>query len=313
MTITNFLQKLKGNQMENTPKIQSSIKLVVMGAIVLVLLIWLWPLRSVPTGSRGVVTVGGAIKGIESEGFMLVAPWQSLSIFNIRAEEAAVENADGSTSDTQPVRVSLTVRYSIKPDKVAEVFEKYSHDGNLQSYVQTATQEVFKAVTARYTAPDLIGKRSLVSGDILEALRKKLDVYGAQVINVDMRNFSFSQDYMAAISAKVTQEQLRLGAENKLKTVESEQKQKVAIAEAEASALKAQADGEAYQILKLATAQADALKVQNAALAQNKDVLELRRIEVEQTKAAKWDGQLPSAVYASAPIPFFNAPSSTSK
>jgi prohibitin 2 len=49
-----------------------------------------------------------------------------------------------------------------------------------------------------------------------------------------MRNFSFSDSYMKAINDKVTQEQLRLGAENKLKTVESEQKQKVAIAEAEA-------------------------------------------------------------------------------
>jgi prohibitin 2 len=273
---------------------------------ILLLLFFFWPVRSVPTGSRGVVTVGGAIKGIESEGFMLVMPWQKLNIFNIRAEEAAVENADGSTSDTQPVHVSLTVRYSIKTDKVAEVFEKYSHDGNLQSYVQTATQEVFKAITAKYTAPDLIAKRSIVSADILDALRKKLDVYGAQVINVDMRNFSFSQDYMAAISAKVTQEQLRLGAENKLKTVESEQKQKVAIAEAEANALKAQADGEAYQILKLATAQADALKVQNAALTQNKEVLELRRIEVEKVKAERWNGALPTSVYAGTPVPFFN-------
>jgi prohibitin 2 len=273
---------------------------------ILLLLFLFWPVRSVPTGSRGVVTVGGAIQGIESEGFMILLPWQKLSIFNIRAEEAAVENADGSTSDTQPVHVSLTVRYSIKTDKVAEVFEKYSHDGNLQSYVQTATQEVFKAVTAKYTAPDLIAKRTIVSTDILDALRKKLEVYGAQVINVDMRNFSFSQDYMAAISAKVTQEQLRLGAENKLKTVESEQKQKVAIAEAEANALKAQADGEAYQILKLATAQADALKVQNAALTQNKEVLELRRIEVEKVKAERWNGALPTSVYAGTPVPFFN-------
>ena len=98
---------------------------VLLGLVVLILLVWLWPLRSVPTGSRGVITVGGAIKGIESEGFMLVAPWQNLSIFNIRAEEASIENAEGSTSDTQPVKVSLTVRYSIQPDKVAEVFEKY--------------------------------------------------------------------------------------------------------------------------------------------------------------------------------------------
>jgi prohibitin 2 len=310
----NIFQRMTKGDEANPGSLKTGLaKYAIMLIILIVFLFWLWPLRTVPTGSRGVITIGGSIKGIESEGFILVAPWEKLSIFNIRAEEAAIEDANGSTSDTQPVHVSLTVRYSIKPDKVAEVFEKYSHDGNLQSYVQTASQEVFKAVTARYTAPDLIAKRSLVSTDIVDALRKKLDVYGAQVINVDMRNFSFSTDYMAAISAKVTQEQLRLGAENKLKTVESEQKQKVAVAEAEATALKAQADGEAYQILKLATAQADALKVQNEALAQNKDVLELRRIEVEQTKASKWDGQLPTSVYASAPIPFFNVPATAAK
>lgn len=274
--------------------------------VVVVLLVWLWPLRTVPTGHRGVITVGGAIRGIEAEGFLLIWPWQRLSIFNIRAEEASVENAEGSTSDTQPVKVSLTVRYSIQTDKVAEVFEKYSHDGNLQSYVQTATQEVFKAVTAKYTAPDLIAKRAAVSSDIVTALRGKLAVYGAQVINVDMRNFAFSQDYMSAINQKVTQEQLRLAAENKVRTVEAEQKQKVAIAEAEATALKAQADGEAYAALKAATAQAEALKIQNAALSQSREVLELRRIEVEKIKAEKWNGALPQNVYAGTPIPYFN-------
>lgn len=271
----------------------------------LILIVWLWPLRTVPTGSRGVITVGGAIRGIEAEGFTLVWPWQRLDIFNIRAEAATVEKAEGSTSDTQPVSVNLTVRYSIQTSRVAEVFEKYSHDGDLQSYVQTATQEVLKAVTARYTAPDLIAKRAQVSSDILTALRTKLDLYGAQVINVDMRNFSFSPDYMNAINDKVTQEQKRLAADNKLRTVEAEQKQKVAIAEAEAAAARATADGQAYAQLKLATAQADALKVQNAALAQNKDVLELRRIEVEMVKAGKWDGALPQAIYAGTPIPFF--------
>ena len=284
----------------------ATVRNIGLGLVVLIVLVWLWPLRSVPTGSRGVITVGGAIKSIESEGFMLVAPWQTLSIFNIRAEEASIENAEGSTSDTQPVKVSLTVRYSIQPDKVAEVFEKYSHDGNLQSYVQTATQEVFKAVAAKYTAPDLIGKRALVSSEIVTALRAKLAIYGAQVINVDMRNFAFSGDYMAAINAKTTQEQLRLGAENKFKTVEAEQKQKVAIAEAEASALKAKADGEAYANLKIAAAQADAIKLQGAALAQNPAVLELRKVEVEMEKARRWGGVLPTAVYAGAPIPFFN-------
>lgn len=279
---------------------------IARGVAVVAVVAILWPFYPVPTGSRGVVTQFGKIVGIEGEGLAILPPWQKLSNFSIRAEKADIENAEGSTSDTQPVKVSLTVRYSIATDRVTEVFEKYSHDGNLSSYVQTATQEIFKAVTARYSAPDLIAQRAKVSADINAALREKLAQYGAQVINIDMRNFAFSDSYMHAINDKVTQEQLRLAAENKLKTVEAEQKQKVAIAEAEASARKAQADGEAYANLSIARAQAEALRVQNAALAQNKDVLELRRIEVEHTKAEKWNGVLPAAIYAGAPIPFLN-------
>lgn len=274
--------------------------------VVLILLITLWPLRTVPTGSRGVITVGGAIKGIEAEGFTLIAPWQKLSIFNIRAEQADVKDAEGATSDTQPVKTSMTVRYSIAPDKVAEVFEKYSHDGNLDSYIHTATLETFKAVTAKYTAPDLIAKRPLVSGDIASLLRTKVGLYGAQIINIDMTNFSFSPSYMAAINEKVTQEQLKLGAENKLLTVMAEQKQKVAVAQAEAAAVQATADGAAYALLKNATAQAESLKIQGQALAQNPTVLELRRIEVTLAQAGRWNGVLPVNVYGSAPIPFMN-------
>lgn len=273
---------------------------------VLILLMIVWPFNSVPTGSRGVVTQFGRIVGIENEGLAILPPWQKLTLFSIRAEMATIDNAGGATSDTQPVTVSLTVRYSISTNKVAEVFEKYSHDGNLASYVDTATHEIFKAVTAKYTAPDLIAQRAKVSSDIYSALSEKLAVYGAQVINIDMRNFAFQDSYMKAINSKVEQEQLRQAADNKLKTVESEQKQKVAIAEAEASAVKATADGDAYAKVKNATAEAEALRVQSVALSQSPQVLELRRIEVEQTKAARWNGQLPSAIYAGAPIPFLN-------
>lgn len=278
--------------------------------IFVILISWLWPWQSVPTGSRGVITRYGKIVGIEPEGLTTVPPWEKLNVFSVRAEAASIEDAQGSTSDTQPVDVSLTVRYSIAPDRVSEVFEKYSHDGDLSSYVQTATQEIFKAVTAKYVATDLIAHRATVSADINSALTTKLSQYGAIVINIDMRSFKFSPSYMAAINEKTTQEQLRQAADNKLKTVESEQKQKVAIAEAEAAAVKATADGDSYALLKNATAQADALKVQNAALVQSKDVLELRRIEVEQTKADRWNGQLPTNIYGSAPIPFLQTPHS---
>lgn len=277
-----------------------------VGALVAILLITFWPLSTVPTGHRGVITTGGAIKGIENEGFTLVMPWQNLTLFNVRAEAAEVKSAEGATSDQQPVTTSMVVRYSIVPSKVAEVFEQYSRDGNLDSYIATATLEVFKAVTAKYTAPDLINKRAEVSLAIAAALRVKVAGYGAQILNIDMTNFAFSKTYMDAINAKVTQDQLLQTAEKKALTVEAEQKQKVKIAEAEATALRAQADGQAYATTKKAEAEANALRVQNAALAQNKDVLELRRIEVELVKANAWNGALPTAIYAGAPIPFLN-------
>lgn len=293
------------------------IKLGVGALVVLIVLMIVWPFNSVPTGSRGVVTQFGRIVGVEAEGLVVLWPWKKLTIFSIRSETANIDRADGATSDIQPVTVSLTVRYSIATDKVSEVFEKYSHNGDLASYVQTAAQEVFKAVTARHDAPDLITKRALVSSEINMQLNDKLAVYGAHVINIDMRNFEFTPQYWAATNQKTVQEQLKLAADNKYKTVESEQRQKVAIAEAEAASIKAKADGDAYATIAQAkanaqettlnaNAQAEALRVQNAALAQNKDVLELRRIEVLQTQAARWNGVLPSSIYAGAPIPFIN-------
>ena len=284
----------------NVPKIlghvASAIAILIGGVV-------LWPLHQVPTGHRGVITVGGAIRGIENEGYVLLAPWQKLTIFNVRAEEAQIDNAEGSTSDVQPVKVSMTVRYAIFPDKVASVFENYSRDGNLDSYVATATQEVFKAVTAKYTAPELISKRAEVSQGISSSLAAKLKPYGASVINIDMRNFAFSDSYMKAINDKVTQQQAAQAAEARLHTVEAEQKQKVAVAEAEASATRATADGEAYRKLTTAKAEAEALAMLNRAVAQNKDVLELKRIEVQLVEANRWDGvRVPNQFYGSAPV-----------
>jgi regulator of protease activity HflC (stomatin/prohibitin superfamily) len=285
-------------------------KMVQDAVVVLALLIAFFifnPVNSVPTGSRGVITRFGKITQIAPEGMVLLYPWERLALFSIRSEKADIEDAAGSTADTQPVTVSLTVRYAIATDRVADVYEKYSHDGDLSSYIQTATQETFKAVTAKYTAPDLIGKRALVSADINNALRAKVAIYGANIINIDMRNFSFSKSYMDAINEKVTQEQLRLGAENKLLTVESEQKQKVAVAQADASAVKATADGNAYATLKNAQAQADATKLLGQSIVANPQVLELRRIEVDMAKAKGWDGKLPQTIMGgSGVVPFMD-------
>lgn len=66
-----------GRSAFNTPKAVIDALIAIVSFIVIVVF---WPLHSVPTGSRGVITIGGAIKGIEAEGYILLAPWQKLSI-----------------------------------------------------------------------------------------------------------------------------------------------------------------------------------------------------------------------------------------
>ena len=282
------------------------IKKTLIGFAIGAIAVAYWPVTSVPTGTRGVYTVGGEVTKLQPEGFHVILPWEKLSIFNIRAEATQVQAAEGATSDTQPVHVTLTVRYNIMPDKVANVFEQYSKSGDLDSYVDTATREAFKSVTSKYTAPELISQRSKVSSEIVEAIRKKVAVYYANIISVDVTSFVFSPDYMAAINKKVNQDQALQAAEKAALTVAAEQKSKVAIAEGEATALRAKADGEAYSNLTIAKAQAEALRIQSKALSENREVLELRKIEVEMEKAQRWNGVLPVNIYGSAPIPFMD-------
>lgn len=273
----------------------------------LIMVLTYFPLRSVPVGSRGVVQFMGHIERVTADGPVWVMPWERLDKFSVRAETAQVDKAPGATKDLQQVDTSLTIRYRINPNKVADVFENYSHDGDLSSYVQTAVQEAFKAVTARYEATDLIAKRAQVSTEIQEALQAKLDKYSAVVVNIDMRNFEFNPQYMAAVNEKVTQEQKRLAAENQVKTINAEQQAKVAIAEAEANARKAKADGEKYATIAgaqataestraIADANAHATEVQGKAVAANPQILELKRIEVQLELAKNYKGDVPQFV-----------------
>ena len=141
-----------------------------LALLALILVIWLWPFYSVPTGSRGVVTQFGKIVGIEGRARGAAAVAKALNFQHPRRGRRYRERR--GQHQRYPAGESEPDGALQHRPTVAEVFEKYSHDGNLSSYVQTATQEIFKAVTARYTAPDLIAQRAKVSGDINAALRR---------------------------------------------------------------------------------------------------------------------------------------------
>jgi prohibitin 2 len=73
----------------------------------LVILAWIviaicWPFYTVPVGSRGVITQFGKIVGIQPEGLAVLPPWQALTLFSIRAEQADIDKADGRPRTRSP-------------------------------------------------------------------------------------------------------------------------------------------------------------------------------------------------------------------
>lgn len=142
-----------------------------------------------------------------------------------------------------------------------------------------AIHESLKAVTAKYTAEELVTSRSQLALEIQETLEEKMADYGILIEKFNIVNFSFSEEFSKAIEAKEVAQQNLLKAK-------TEQEQVLVEANAEAEKKVIAAEAEAKAILAKAEAQAEANEVIANSL--NQYVLENNKIE-------KWDGKLPYA------------------
>lgn len=276
---------------------------IALSLVAFILLMGSW--FTIEQYESGVVTTWGKISYVASPGLGVKVPLVQ-SVSHIRTDIQSLqpkEKVNTYTSDNQEIDILFTVFYRLPPDKVAFVYT------NAQDYYA----RLFNIANDRVKAE--MGKVKLEHfaehrGEIRDRIRTIL-VADAQVLGLEVTDFQFADvDYTKLFRDAVNAASVQK-ANVETREWERVQAEKAALtarikAEGEANAVKAKADGEAYANLTVAKAQAEALRVQNAALVQSKDVLELRRIEVTKIKAEKWNGALPTAIYAGAPIPFLN-------
>lgn len=161
--------------------------------------------------------------------------------YNVQTQKLDAK-ADASSKDLQNVAASIVVNYKYKESEVVKLYKNVGKEEKVAEKIITpAVQEVFKAVVAKYSAEELITKRSEVSKDIEETLNKRLEAYGVEIQLFNIVNFDFSKSFNDAIEAKVTAEQEALAEKNKLEKVKYESDQKIVAAEAQAKAIEIQA------------------------------------------------------------------------
>jgi regulator of protease activity HflC (stomatin/prohibitin superfamily) len=251
---------------------------LIIGAI-LVFFLFLSPWVKVGAGERGVVLNFGAVQDtVLGEGLHFRIPvMQQVVLMDVKVQKAVTDAASAS-ADLQDVTSSVALNYHIVPDKANVVYQTLGVDFK-NRIIDPAIQEVMKAVSARYTAEELITKRAAVSEAMRENLAERLLNYNIAVDAFSIVSFSFSKVFTEAIEAKQTAEQLALKSMRDLERIKIEAEQKVTAARAEAESLR--------------------LQKENISL----DLIELRKVEANLKAIDKWNGILPQVTGGGA-VPF---------
>jgi len=244
-------------------------RLIVIVVVIIFILIFFRPWVQVGPGQRGIVLNFGAVqKQVMEEGLHLRIPvMQEVVLMDVKVQKAETDAAAAS-ADLQDVTSRVALNYHIVPDKANIVYQNIGVQFK-ERIIDPAILEVVKAVTAKYTAEELITKRPAVSEAMRRNLMDRLIVNNIAVDAFSIVTFSFSKVFTEAIESKQTAEQLALKAKRDLDRIKIEAEQKITTARAEA----------------------ESLRLQRANI--SPDLIELRRIEANMKAIEKWNGILP--------------------
>ena len=201
---------------------------------------------------------------------------------------ASEAKATAASRDLQIVTTDVTTTYAINGALAPLTFQRVGTPEKIAAtIVNPAVQESVKAVTAKFTAEQLVTQREVVKQQIQQAIVAFInttlgekDVEGAlNIANVAITDFKFSEEFNKAIESKVQAEQAALQAKN-------EKLRRVTQAEAGAEEVKLAAEAQAFTIEAESIARAEAITREAEALSGRPEVLRLRTIE-------RWDGVLP--------------------
>jgi len=262
-------------------KIKKSVKVVVSIVVVLLIFLVLNPFVIIEAGHRGVVLNWGAVqKQVMPEGLNFLIPiYQKVIKVDVRIFKTD-PGSEAVTKDMQDNKSKIAVNYHVLPEEASWVYQNLGTDYKFR-IIDPKIQEIVKAVTARYTALELVSKREQVREEMKNELRTAILPYKIAVDDFSVVDFKWSPEFERSIEQKQVAEQQALTAQRILEKVKYEAEQKVVTARAEAEALRVQKENVTDNLIRL------------------------RQIEVTARAIEKWDGRLPQ-FSGGGPLPFID-------
>ena len=197
-------------------------------ALLLIVAISIASITIVPAGHKGVTLNMGAVTGaVMNEGINFKIPFvQNAEIIDVRVKKYESKDNSSASKDLQTIKSSIAVNYRVNQDHVADLYQKIGMSYE-STVINPAISECIKSVTSRYTAEELITKRTEVSEEMKKFLQDKL-----------IEKYILVDAFNTAIEEKQIAEQNALKAKYDLERIKTEAEQAVTKAKGEAEAMK---------------------------------------------------------------------------
>ena len=234
----------------------------------------------IPAGHTGVALTFGKVEDtVLQEGLHFKVPFvQKIVVVDNRIVKLDV-NTEAFSKDLQTITTVVAVNYHVGKENSQTLYKNVGM-GFEEVLITPAVNEVLKAVTAKYTAVELVSSRAEVSMLLDDGLNEKLNSYGIFINELNIINWDFSQEYINAVEAKQVAEQ------NLIKT-RTEQEQALVIANTEAQKRVIAAEAEANEIKVLAEANAESNRILTESISE---------LLIKYQTVSKWDGKLPTVM-----------------
>lgn len=172
---------------------------------------------------------------IYPQGFHVVAPWNTMYIYNVRTAED-FEEMDVLSKNGLSIKVDLTYRYSPDPGKIGYLHDEIGKDYDItiiKPEIRSATREVI----GQYNPEELYStKREAIQQEIYDKTSKSI---GEKYILLDailIRSVILPDNLRKAIETKLEEEQLSLQYQYKIDRERQEGERRVIEAQAKADA-----------------------------------------------------------------------------
>lgn len=261
--------------------------------------------KTVPTGSTGIVTTFGKIENITLDaGIHFMLPWQKVVNMDNRTQKQSIEMPCFS-SDIQEVNVIYTVNYQINKANAQEIYRTIGKE-YFDKIVMPKALEAVKSVFAKYTAEALVESRANLSKEIEAILVDDLSKQNIQITATSIENIDFTDAFTNAVEAKQVAEQNKLKAQT-----EQAQATLEAQAQAERQVIKAQADADASILAAKADAEVAKISSDSALYQGEKEASILQRVGEQLAKYPDlvkykyiegWDGKMPQTILGNSDV-----------